>query len=114
MLESDRDIPYIAKEGMEGILQELEQRIGNEGEEVRTLMGGDCNARTGGEEGRVAIGIGERKEEDGEKRRSKNGKIDREGRRLMGFLEERDWMIFNGGIEGMRGRSSHLRGGEAA
>lgn len=47
-----------------------------------------------------------------EKRRSKNGMIDREGRRLMGFLEERDWMIFNGGIEGMRGRSSHLRGGE--
>lgn len=114
MLESNRDIPYIAKEGMEGILQELEQRIGNEGEVVRTLMGGDCNARTGGEERRVGIGIGERKEEDGEKRRSKNGNIDREDRRLMGFLEERDWMIFNGGIEGMRRGSSHLRVGEAA
>lgn len=40
----------------------------------------------------------------------KNGKIDREGRRFMEFLEERDWMIFNGGIEGMRRGSSHLRG----
>lgn len=55
MLESDRDILYIAKEGMEGILQELEQRIGNEGEEVRTFVDGRRlqreNGRGGGKSG---------------------------------------------------------------
>lgn len=62
MLESDRDISYIAKEGMEGILQELEQRIGNKREEVRTLRrrlqrengrgGGKSGDRDRGKKGR--------------------------------------------------------------
>lgn len=42
------------------------------------------------------MALGERREEEGEKRRSKVGKIDRQGRRLVEFLEERGWMIFYG------------------
>lgn len=59
-------------------------------------MAEDCNARTGREERRVALEIWERREEEGEKRRSKVGKIDRQGSRLVEFLEERGWMIFYG------------------
>lgn len=40
-------------------------------------MAEDCNARTGREKRKVALEIGERKEEEGEKRRSKVGKMDR-------------------------------------
>lgn len=33
-------------------------------------------------------------------RRSKNGKINREGRILVDFVEERGWSVFNGNIKG--------------
>lgn len=72
-------------------------------------MAEDCNARTGREERRVALEIGERREEEGEKRHSKVGKIDRQGRRLVEFLEERDWMIFYG-TEGDEERVHFCRG----
>lgn len=73
-------------------------------------MAEDCNARTGREERRVALEIEERREEEGEKRRSKVGKIDRQGRRLVEFLEERGWMIFYG-TEGDEEREFTFIGG---
>ncbi|XP_077273093.1 uncharacterized protein LOC143903409 [Temnothorax americanus] len=64
---------------------------------VRTIIGGDFNARTG-EEG----GWEEEDEErvEGGGRRSKDKKINRDGRKLLEFIEERGWMILNGGVKG--------------
>lgn len=73
-------------------------------------MAEDCNARTGREKRRVALEIGERREEEGEKRRSKIGKIDKPGRRLVEFLEEKGWMIFYG-TEGDEEREFTFIGG---
>ncbi|XP_071572354.1 uncharacterized protein [Temnothorax nylanderi] len=69
-----------------------------EGEKgVRTIIGGDFNARTG-EEGGWEEEIERRDEDRG--RRSKDKKINKEGRKLLEFIEERGWMILNGGTKG--------------
>jgi len=63
---------------------------------VRTLIGGDFNARSGDEEGKV-----EGEEWEGNNcRRSKDRKINGEGRRLIECVRERGWWILNGGIRG--------------
>lgn len=61
------------------------------------LIGGDFNARTGGEGGEVReeMGGGELGE-----RNSKDSKINKEGRRLCKFIKERGWSILNGNIRG--------------
>lgn len=69
-----------------------------EGEKgIRTVIGKDFNARTS-EEG------GWEEEEEGRKaggkRRSKGKKINRDGRKLLEYIEERGWMILNGGVKG--------------
>lgn len=48
-----------------------------------------------------------------EKRRknSKNKKMDREGERLVDFLEDRGWSIFNGSIRGDEGGEFKFMGG---
>lgn len=63
-------------------------------------MGGDFNARIGKEGGGMVVG--KEKEEGGErgKRQSKNRKINGERRKLVDFLEERGWRIFNGNVRG--------------
>jgi len=65
----------------------------------RILIGGDFNARTGREGG--AVGDEEEGESGGEKRRrSKDGKINRDGRKLVELVEEKGWSIFNGNMRG--------------
>jgi len=66
--------------------------------------GGDFNARTGEEGGRVGIEWEER-EKEGRVRRSKDRKVNREGKRLMEFLESKGWGILNGREEMRRGNS---------
>lgn len=78
---------------------DMEEKLGvmrswMEKEGVRTLIGGDFNARTGRLGGRV----GEEEEEEG--RMSKDEKVNGEGRLLVRRLEEVGWSIFNGGVEG--------------
>lgn len=67
-------------------------------EEKRKALRGDFNARIGGEGGRVEEeemeGI-----ENGE-RQSKDGKMNEEGRKLVAFVEEKGWSLFNGNIKG--------------
>ncbi|XP_024883827.1 uncharacterized protein LOC112462336 [Temnothorax curvispinosus] len=88
---------YAKKEGMEENVQELGDRMEKKEEGRYTIIGGDFNARTGQKGGRI-------EEEEGgglgEGRRSKDKKVDREGRLLVNSLEERGWEIFNGNVRG--------------
>lgn len=54
---------------------------------VKTITGGDFNVRTGREE----EGIRREKREEEEKRQSRDGKINREDRILMNFVEKKGW-----------------------
>ena len=70
-----------------------------EGDGVRTLVGGDFNARVGEEGG----GIEEQNwEEGGGGRKSKDKRRNKEGRVLVRGIEEAGWSIFNGNVEGDR------------
>ncbi|XP_024890816.1 golgin subfamily A member 6-like protein 1 [Temnothorax curvispinosus] len=78
-------------------LEGLKDKTEEEEKRVRTIIGGDFNARTGEERGW--------EEEDEERvegggRRSKDKKINRDGRKLLEFIEERGWMILNEGVKG--------------
>jgi len=75
-------------EAMEGWLEEQE-------ESKWTIIGGDFNAKTG----RLGGGI-EEGEEEGIVRKSKDVKVNEEGRKLIGGLEKRGWGILNGTVEG--------------
>ncbi|XP_067217103.1 LINE-1 retrotransposable element ORF2 protein [Linepithema humile] len=88
---------------MEEMLQSMEQWVGEKEVEVSTIIGGDFNARTGEEGG--GIEIGKEGEEgggkgEGRRRKSKDRKMNREGKVMVEFLEERGWGILNGCIEG--------------
>ena len=63
---------------------------------VRVVIGEDFNARAGGQGGRIQE-EGEREEEF---RRSKDKKVNREGKRLCEFFGELGWQIMNGDIKG--------------
>lgn len=77
-------------------LREVKRRMEDKGEGVKTILGNDFNARTG-EEGGGAV-EGEEMVEEGRGRRSKDKRVDREGRILIEFVEERGWGIFNGAV----------------
>lgn len=68
-------------------------------EEVCILIGSNFNARTGEEGGGIEMrdkGEGGIDEERRRERRSKDKKIDKEGRLMVQGLEKRDWRILNG------------------
>lgn len=68
-------------------------------EEVKSLVGGDFNARTGKEGGELEREEGE-KEKERKGKNSKDGKINREGRRMLEFIGEKGWCIFNRNVKG--------------
>lgn len=70
---------------LEKKLEILEDQIERREKKIKTLIGGDFNARTG-EEGEW------REEEDGEEksRKSKDKKINREGKKLIEFIQGKD------------------------
>lgn len=87
---------YVGGKEMERKLKELQEWVGHREKGVRTIIG-DFNTWTGRVGGKV------REEEEGDMERSrcsKDGKINREGRLLVNFIEERGWMLFNGRIKG--------------
>jgi len=65
-------------------------------EGIRTIIGGDFNARIGEEGGRME---GEDWEE-GEYRKSMDKKINGERKKLIKSIRERGWWVVNGGIRG--------------
>jgi len=84
---------------IERILNELEGWVEDKKGGVKRMMVGDFNARTGTEGGGIDM-EGEACGEGKRVRLSKDGKINGEGRRLVEFIEEREWGIFNGCTRG--------------
>lgn len=90
---------YVNK-NIEGILlRKLEQWMEATEEGKYTLLDGDFNARTRREGGTITK---EEEEKSGgkERRYSKDEKINREGRKLVEIIEDKDWSIFNGNMRG--------------
>jgi len=97
-----RIVGVYIKDNMEGMLQKIEEWVEEKGGGYYTLIGGDFNAWTGMEGGGYEMGgeEGSNKEDGRRKRRSKDGKINKEGKKLISFLEERGWGILNGCTKG--------------
>ncbi|XP_029176468.1 cilia- and flagella-associated protein 251-like [Nylanderia fulva] len=83
---------------LEEKLEEMNEWMEEEGDRVRTIIGGDFNARTGNLGGGIVMG--EDEGEEGKGRKSKDTKVNGEGRRLVEKLKERGWAIMNGGVTG--------------
>lgn len=80
---------------MEVAIGNLERWVNERGEERKVIIGGDFNTRTGRER--------EGLEEGGKEIRKKATKdvvVNPEGRKLIRFVEENRWDIFNGCIRG--------------
>jgi len=86
---------YVNKD-IESKLEEVKEWMEGKEKGVRNIIGGDFNARTGEEGGKVE---GEDWEES-RYRKSKDKKVNGEGRRLIECIRERGWWIANGGIRG--------------
>lgn len=82
---------------MDRELESVKEWMEETEEGIRIIIGGDFNVRMG-EEGR---GVDKRSCEEGEGgRKSKDKKINGEGKMLLRKLEKVEWTIFNGNVEG--------------
>jgi len=81
---------------MEKKLEELRGWMEEKEEGVKTIIGGDFNTRTEREGGRLSMA----EEEEGVGRKSKDGKINKEGRILVKGIRESGWFILNGKTKG--------------
>src|SRR5436190_8818195 len=82
---------------MEEKREEMKEWMEEEGRN-RKKIGGDFNGRTGDLGGRV--GMGEEEGGEGKGRKSKDTRVNGEGRRMVKRLEEVGWVIMNGGVAG--------------
>jgi len=78
-------------------LESIRDWIEVKDDEVKTIIGGDFNARTGEEGGWI---IEEDQEEETKSRTSKDKKVNKEGKILIEFMEKKGYAIFNGNIKG--------------
>jgi len=98
-----RIIGVYARQGVGEILQGVENWMEERESGWSIIMGGDFNARTGEMGAGIELESGENgREEEREKRKrkSKDKNMNKEGRILVDFLEERGWGILNGSIRG--------------
>jgi len=98
--ESWRVVGVYVGEGLEKTLKGLEKWMEEKEEGVLTIVGGDFNARTGNEGGGVEVIEESGRVKEEKSRRSKDEKINGEGRKLLNFLGERGWHLFNGNVRG--------------
>jgi len=94
-----RIVGVYASENIRETLKKLERWTEEKEKGVISMIGGDFNARTGGEGGGVTLEGETDKERENEGKRirkSKDRKINKEGRLLAEFVEERGWGILNG------------------
>lgn len=90
--ESWRIVGVYVNKNIEGILRKLEQWMEVREEGKYTLLDWDFNVRTGREGGRI---VEEEEEKSGrkKKRHSKDQKINREGRKLVEMIEDKDFLM---------------------
>lgn len=97
--EKRRVVGVYVNRDIEGKLQCSRGWIEEREKVGKTLIGGDFNARMG-EEGGGIVEEGMNGKEEGKVRRSKDGKVNKEGKTLIEFIEERGWSIYNGVLKG--------------
>ncbi|XP_020298257.1 uncharacterized protein LOC109862594 [Pseudomyrmex gracilis] len=90
-------IGVYVNEGVERLLDELREILEKKEKDVRTILGGDFNARTGEEGGEI---VEEEERGEGTRRKSKDKKLNAEGRKLVNKIEEMGWTIWNGDTRG--------------
>lgn len=91
-----RMVGVYVKEDMEAKLEGMRDWMEGVGGRVKTIIGGDFNARTG----ELGGGTEKGEKESGERGRSRDKKVNRKKRLLVDRLEEVGWTILNGGVEG--------------
>ena len=92
-----RIIGVYVREKTEKVIEGLERW---REEKVRIIIGGDFNARTSRKGRRVVMGRGGEEGTKERKRKSRNEVINGEGRKLVNFIGEMGWSIFNGDMRG--------------
>lgn len=94
--EKWRIVREYVNDDIDSKLEKLKIWVEERNEEMKTIIGGDFNARAEREGG----GEEKREEDEEEGRRPKDGKINEDGRKPMDYLEVRAWSILNGNISG--------------
>lgn len=92
--EKWRLIGVYVREDIEGRMEFLRRWMEEQDGGMKTIIGRDFNARTG-EKGGGIRGDGEEEE-----RKSKDKRINKEGKIMIEKLEEVGWEIMNGGVNG--------------
>jgi len=82
-------------EGIESMAKKVESWIDRTRENYKTIIGGSFNAKIGRERGGVEGENGEKRE-----RRAKDETLNGEDKKLLEWVEENGWGIFNGCIKG--------------
>lgn len=81
---------------MDEKIREIKETIGEKSEEGLVIVGGDFNARTGTKGAMIMDG---KIEEEG-RRKSKDKKLDGNGKKMIKWIEEEGWGILNGEVDG--------------
>lgn len=96
--EREEKVEVYVNRDLERILQNTRKLVEEREEKMMTLIGKDFHARTE-EDGGGWKGKGWGRFEEKPRRKSKDKNVNKKGKKLMEFLKELGWSIFNGGTK---------------